>query len=318
MVERIKTKVWQYQNAIRPRTFILMYHRVTDLEIDPWGLSVSKQNFEEQIAALKKNYKVICLNELLDRKAEHRLEDNLVAITFDDGYRDNYYNAFPILEKYNATATFFVNSEIIEKQIEFWPDTLIRLLLNQYELPKEELRIESLKRRWHFPKEIDEDQRFHFFMDVWYSLLQLHPKVRQAALDEIAQWAEHETSVSNENLPMTTSQLKEISKGSLIEIGGHTSNHAALGFLNKKNQREEILTNKTWLENVLDKSVHGFAYPNGSYNYKTISLMQELGFHYACTTNEMRNSAYTSNYRLPRFQVYDWSGLEFINHLNNW
>lgn len=319
MINNFKNKLLKIQNRFRPEAYILMYHRIINLDIDPWGLAVSAENFDEQLTVLKKSYNIISLEELVNKKNNNELESGSVAITFDDGYRDNYTTAYPILKRHQVPATFFISSAYIENQNEFWPDKLIRLILNKYKLPKKVLDLSLIGRSWTINEEnSNERARYDFFLHVWYSLLQVPPTIREKALIEIEAWSNHEKDIRSDNLPMNTTELIDLAKDPLISIGGHTSNHAALRFVDINTQREEIASNKLWLENVLGKPITGFAYPNGSYDRRTISLMKEVGYEYACTTKEMRSSSYISNYEFPRYQVYNWNKKNFINRIKQW
>ena len=102
----------------RYRTIILTYHRVRNDNIDS-HISVSTKNFESQMAYLKKNFNVISLDTLIDNIGTKTdiLMDN-VAITFDDGYKDNFLNAYPILKKYRLPATIFLVSKLVGKSDE--------------------------------------------------------------------------------------------------------------------------------------------------------------------------------------------------------
>ena len=86
---------------------ILTYHRFGD---DPGTLFVSPANFERQMAYLKnKGYDVISLDELVEGiKAGRSFKHNTVAITIDDGYKDNFLYAYPVLKKYSFPATIFL------------------------------------------------------------------------------------------------------------------------------------------------------------------------------------------------------------------
>lgn len=93
---------------------IVMYHHVGYAQ-KPDKNTVSPEIFESQIAFLKKNkYRVIPLGEVVMAIKEKRnLPKQSVVITFDDGYEDNYTNAFPILKQYGFPATIFVITDII-------------------------------------------------------------------------------------------------------------------------------------------------------------------------------------------------------------
>lgn len=317
----MKRKIIQCVNKYRPESFILMYHKIySGVKIDPWRLNVSENNFESQLLFLKKHYKVINLEQFVRNKKENKMEPRTVAITFDDGYKDCFTTAFPLLKKHGIPATFFVNSGYIENQEEFWPDRLIRLLLVDKKLPEKDLYITCVNRTWanEKAKHPNTQERSRFFMDVWYTLLQLHPVMRNHALQEIEEWINFPTTVLEHSKAMTKEELIAMAKDPLISIGGHTTNHVALKFMDKESQREEIESNKFWLEKVLRKPIAGFAYPNGEFNKNSVLLMKEYGFDYACTTRELRNSHYVSDYKLPRFQVCDWNKGEFEAKLKAW
>lgn len=88
---------------------ILMYHMISNhikgAKFN--GLRVNPKDFESQIAYLHANgWTFFTMNELIEKKDNLPLKS--VAITFDDGYEDNYTNALPILKKYNAKATIYL------------------------------------------------------------------------------------------------------------------------------------------------------------------------------------------------------------------
>ncbi len=98
---------------------ILMYHYIS---VPPAGadkyrvdLSVSPDMFDQQLAYLAENgFATVSLHDLLAHlSAGAPLPPRPVVLTFDDGYRDNYENAFPLLRKYGFTGTFFVVSDFI-------------------------------------------------------------------------------------------------------------------------------------------------------------------------------------------------------------
>jgi len=74
----------------------------------------STSDFEKQIAHLARNYKIISLDEIVDRVKTKKSLRRCVAITFDDGFRDNYEKAYPILKKYNVPATIFLLTGCIQ------------------------------------------------------------------------------------------------------------------------------------------------------------------------------------------------------------
>lgn len=89
---------------------ILAYHSINDKRND--GLAISVEEFERQIQWLRqKRFRSITLAEYL--KGNFRKGERIVVLTFDDGYLDNYTNAYPLLRKYDFTATIFVVSDYV-------------------------------------------------------------------------------------------------------------------------------------------------------------------------------------------------------------
>jgi peptidoglycan/xylan/chitin deacetylase (PgdA/CDA1 family) len=90
---------------------VIMYHSVNPVE-NPFirKLIVTPEAFERQMRFLKSHrYNVVSLRELAERiSAGGKIPPRTIAITFDDGYRDNYTYAFPVLKKYNLPATIFI------------------------------------------------------------------------------------------------------------------------------------------------------------------------------------------------------------------
>jgi peptidoglycan/xylan/chitin deacetylase (PgdA/CDA1 family) len=97
---------------------ILNYHKVDILN---HALSVSPQEFEEQMEYLHKNgYHTIAPDQLMAYlRYGKQLPDKPIMITFDDGYLDNYTNAYPIMKKYDFTATIFIITNLISQDNRF-------------------------------------------------------------------------------------------------------------------------------------------------------------------------------------------------------
>src|SRR5262249_47242134 len=111
----------------RSRAVILRYHSVTEdadtplSYIDP-GLSVPVDGFDRQMRLLREHYTPVSLGHILECILEGRALPHLaVAVTFDDGYLDNYRCAFPVLKKYGVPATFYITAGCVEQPEPLWP-----------------------------------------------------------------------------------------------------------------------------------------------------------------------------------------------------
>lgn len=101
--------------TLRPKISVLAYHSVG---LNSSSYSVGTAEFRRQMDYLVKNYRVVSLDEILDfLEGKRRLPKKSVAITFDDGYLDNYVNAYPCLKKYRLPATIFVATAYLQKKM---------------------------------------------------------------------------------------------------------------------------------------------------------------------------------------------------------
>lgn len=124
---------------IYPSCLIILYHRIADIKDDPHLLSVSPENFRNQLVCLKKRYKIIKLSELVNDVKNKNIKRNTAVITFDDGYADNFYNALPILKELNIPATIFITVGKIDSNEPFYWDKKTSISDQGRALTKEEL-----------------------------------------------------------------------------------------------------------------------------------------------------------------------------------
>ena len=114
---------------------ILLYHGIYNDKLILNGRNSSKKHikasiFEKQISYLAKNKKLISMNNIRDAYDRNfNIENGSVAITFDDGFLNNYKIAWPILEKYNVPATFYLSTRFISEKKKIWTDLIENLIL---------------------------------------------------------------------------------------------------------------------------------------------------------------------------------------------
>ena len=206
------------------------------------------KNFEKQIRFYKNNFKFSYPDEFYNEGCEKGIK---ILITFDDGYKDNYDLAFPILERNGAKCIFFVTTDFIGTKKWLWHDK-VRYLVNLGQI--ERIKSERILRQMNNGKEI--------------------PTGFRKEVDEISE---------NEKMTpimMNWENLKEI-KISGFRIGPHTDTHKILSFLNKSEQEEEIKVSIERLNSELGFESKEFAYPNGSWNDFAIESLRRHKISYA-------------------------------------
>ncbi len=131
------SSLWrELRKSMQRKAVILMYHQVSEKKADPWQLAVTPENFQMQLDILAAHFNVLPLHQLVDDVRRGKLQKNSVAITFDDGFEDNYTSAAPILDWFKLPATFYITSSAIRTQRLFWWDELQTLILWPDYLPK--------------------------------------------------------------------------------------------------------------------------------------------------------------------------------------
>jgi peptidoglycan/xylan/chitin deacetylase (PgdA/CDA1 family) len=321
------------KNQLSP--VILMYHRIAEPKTDPWELSVSDQNFEEQLQVLKQTGLVIPLHELTEQIYFKARTLPSIVITFDDGYADNYLTAKPLLEKYKLPATFFISSQNINTSNEFWWDELAILILQTEVLPKC-LTLKADKTVFFFDLQTENilsenslneykkwsaygpenGVRSKLYLELWKLLSPLQHNQQQQIMQDIRNWAGKFQAQREAHPSMSQEQLLDLSTNPLFTIGSHTVSHPALAFHERPYQYKEILENKIFLENLIDKTVDTFSYPSNSFNELTIELLKEFGFRTAFTTTGQPVRKLQEPFRISRFQVNNWTGVTFSKMLN--
>ena len=130
----VKEEYAAYRKSSAP---ILLYHAVGEpVEIEwPPSLILPASLFEAHLQYLtREGYKVVSVEELVSLLQNGGNLDKVIAMSFDDGYRNNHTDALPLLKKYNAKASFYVVHRDIGKTIYMDNDRLLDLLANGMEI----------------------------------------------------------------------------------------------------------------------------------------------------------------------------------------
>lgn len=334
-IGRVRRAVRRLRNLRAPGGVVLLYHRVAEVGSDPWSLCVTPRRFAEQLEVLRERAQPTRLRHLSRALKDGERSDRPVAVTFDDGYADNFYNAKPLLERHDVPATFFLTAGYVDCEHEFWWDELERLLLQPGALPATlRLSINGSVYRWELGEAAnygeDEYRRYrrwrigddepgsrHSLYRSLHQLLQpLDEDERRKVLDELLSWSGADPVSRPNYWPLSSAQVSAL--GESIEVGAHTVTHPFLPALPPAAQWDEIRHSKARLEEITGSPVTSFAYPYGDYTAETAALVREAGFARACSTETDTVWRRTDPFRLPRVEVQDWDGEEFARRLSKW
>lgn len=328
---KLKRIARRVRNRIAPAGLILMYHRVTEIEFDPWKLCVSPSYFAEHLQVLQKLGCAVRLQQLNQTLKNGKRPHRQVVITFDDGYTDNLYNAKPLLEQYEIPATIFLTTGYMQQEREFWSDELERILLQPGTLPEVlSLNISGTSYEWKLDATANDseksnnldvkhaNERYSLYYSLYELLYPLPAIERSHLLDQLLLWANKEPELRLTHRMMTMKELSSLQPGNIIEVGAHTVTHPFLATISPEQQLHEIQQNKVQLEEIFGHAIESFAYPHGNYNSETSEIVRQAGFTCACTTNANIVGKNSDRFQLPRFAVENWNGEEFAKQLSRW
>jgi peptidoglycan/xylan/chitin deacetylase (PgdA/CDA1 family) len=273
-----------------------MYHRVNPYNDLPIPNIITPKSFEQQLQYLCRNYEIIELETLAHYLHTHQIPPSKAAvITFDDGYKDNYLYALPLLEKYGCPATIFLTVDSIG--IKGLP---IHELINWFfhNAPLKEIEIPGIGR---FPLYSKTHRRIVATI-TFKKLRALSYKEKKSFLKKITTNANFEIppSLLSEEVFLGWQDVKEM-QGRKITFGSHTLTHPLLTSLSREDARREISYSKKRIEEEIGKEVTTFAYPYGEYNAEVRKIVKESGYICAVTTIPKGIGLGTNPYELGRF-----------------
>lgn len=281
---------------------VLMYHGVVPDSCDTVSyLHIKESEFRKQMLHLKKYYNVIPINKIIDRLNSSSFNSmSEVVITFDDGYRNNFTYAYPILRELDLPASIFLTSGYIDTDRLFWWDKVQyavertrreELDLTPYGLAAYDLRNRSIP------------SRDRIVRDIADGLKEKQP----VEIERITEWIlkEYAPDLAETDLfrPLITTQIKTMLEGGLITFGSHTHNHKILTTISLHEAEEEIVTSRDYLERITGRRPVHFCYPNGNYNNEIINLLKKLGYSTGFTDIDWFCGSNTSQFEIPRFPI---------------
>ncbi len=249
---------------------------------------MTPETFDAQLQYFKSHFTVLPLTDALSQLTSGTLPERALAITFDDGYRNFYTHAYPLLKKYTMTATVYLATDFVCRNVPLWVDRL------EYSIGKHEGSYSELT-------VLDATTRATFKT--------LTPQRREHDLRNVEQigWTKFEDFNDDRSVyaPLSSQEILELHAGG-ITFGAHTQSHPILATQTREEQFKEIDGSKRDITSLGIPVSPIFAYPNGQagdWNDDTEAILKESGFTHALTTFEGTNTAQTAPYGLKRFAL---------------
>jgi peptidoglycan/xylan/chitin deacetylase (PgdA/CDA1 family) len=278
----------------QPAFQVLAYHRVND-EGDPFFPAVPTAVFEAHMAWVSRHFVVLTVEALAERLGRGTLPRNALAITFDDGYRDNLTHAAPILARYGLPATVFLTTGFIGGAEVPWFDRLA--------LAFKQTRLGSWEAPWGERQPLGTVAERLAALDRAYAHLKRQPDAdRRAALDRVVGDLGAGDPNGTKGRMLSWDDVHALA-GLGFSVGAHTVSHPILSRMPPEDARAEIVESRRAIASACGLAPRAFAYPNGGaddYDETTVHLVREAGFTCAVTTRFGLNGPGTSPYELRR------------------
>jgi peptidoglycan/xylan/chitin deacetylase (PgdA/CDA1 family) len=233
----------------------------------------SKKLFEGCVKwFLKNGFTIIStdeLNEIIQNKKS--IPPSSVVFTVDDGWKENKENIVAVAEAYKIPVTIFISTSPVETGEPYW---------------------------WTYIQKAFDQKLTN------YSVGDLKKVPNEKRLQELERI---KTKLTNSRDALTINDVKNIARSTYIKIGSHTVTHPILTMCNHNESKYEITVSQKTLENWTNKRVNYFAYPNGNYSEREISLLKSNGFELAFTTKPeyVTLNSFDSPFEIPRFDVLE-------------
>lgn len=310
----IKSLLWgASRGGNNGRLSVFFFHRVLSKPDELFPEEPDLCRFNQMMLWIKQWFNVLPLDAAVNQLRDKTLPPRAAAITFDDGYVDNYTNALPILTQHGLCATFFIATSFLNGG-RMWNDSAIESIRNTRET---QLDLKHLNLGTLAIGSLDEKKM---------AISQLLAALKYRPLNERAILANQIAEIAGVSLPnnlmMTSAQVIEM-RAAGMQIGAHTVSHPILAKTKINTARQEIADSKVLLEELLNEKIDLFAYPNGKagvdYLPEHANLVKELGFKAAVSTEWGAANADTNLFNIPRFTPWDKSktrfGLRLVQNL---
>ncbi|HXI89910.1 MAG TPA: polysaccharide deacetylase family protein [Blastocatellia bacterium] len=284
-----------FRIANRDKALILTYHRFSR---SGEGETTSARAFDEQLRYLTTRYRIVPLATVAEHLSRGQaLPAGIAAIAIDDGYRDAYEIAFPILRKFNAPATLFVVTDFVDRKVWLWTDKVRFLVTHSktenlditinnrvlsLKLDGPALRLEAAARINSALKLAPDDLKDHVIFEIATLLGVRLPGTPPAEFGPIS-WA----------------QAREMDAAG-VQIGSHTATHPILTRVSDGRLRMEVCDSRSRLEAMLNREVDLFCYPNGDYDERVARAVRAAGYRCAVTVEAGLNGIDSDLLRLRR------------------
>lgn len=266
------------------------------LSIKPEFLSKMLDEFRQECID------IVSLDEAIWRMNAQKQTAPFVALTFDDGYRDNVETAYPILQSFRVPFTVFVCSGFVDRKIPIWWLSLENIVQAHNEI---EMYVDGVVHQFQC---VGKAEKWASFQKAAELLKAASHESAASCLERLFDDYEHDPIALVDQEMSSWDMLKTLSKDPLVTIGAHTVSHPFLPKLGREKALAEIVESRDRIKERMGCETDYFAYPygfEGAVGPREVRLVEDAGFKAAFTTRKGILSAEHGNHlcSLPRVSI---------------
>jgi peptidoglycan/xylan/chitin deacetylase (PgdA/CDA1 family) len=301
--EAIASAIWHARQlpitpAIAP-PLVIGYHRVVDdladaARTDMPTMLTSRAMFERHIDWIGRHFEFVSLDEIGDHVERGvPFARPVAAVTFDDGYRDVYEHAVPVLQRKGIPAAMFVVTDLVGRSRWQIHDHLYHLLDKAYGRWSDPWRgLSSALESAEVPMAPTPQLRAAC-RNPYSAVTALLPAMSRADAGRLVALLDAQVGNGTAAVPQTaTWAMLESMHRAGFTIGSHTQTHVWLANESDKKILAELVQSKAALERRLGAPVRHFAYPGGQFTARVVTLVEKAGYRYAYTACDHRDPAH--------------------------
>ncbi len=292
---------WQFK--IRKKILVLLYHEIRPPR-NRFEAAVSPDNFERQIRFVRRHFEIIPVSRMMEFMVGRvKIRKPVAVITFDDGYKDNFTTAYPILKKLGAPAIIFTTVGSVGNKNRMWTSVVEDLFGRT---PKKEVELSSLPSGRVFEWPDEGEEKLRACHEIKAEMKKVPDTVRQAILDELrAKLEVQEDSCGSGEEMLSWDDIRELGKGPLIEIGSHSLTHRMLAKLPSAEMIYELRESGKKLREEAGIEVRYVSYPGNSYNAEVQKCAADAGYQAGFAVDRRLNGLNENRFGLRRVHIED-------------
>lgn len=290
------------------KAFVLMYHRVLPEGADTFSadsICVRPETFARHMAFLRRHFRVLSTAELAGYlESGEKLPSRSCVITFDDGWRDNFEHALPILREQQVPAVIFVATDYIGSNDCFWQERLSRLMFNAVKqggvalsLVEKNLGVELAQRN-----EADRRRLIRDAVDALKKRPQAEVESIEARVRQILGGVAPDLG---DDQFMSWPQVAGLTQGTRVVVGSHGCSHTPLTRMPQERAAAELEEASRRITQEVGKPTTTIGYPNGNYDDHVVRLTRAAGYRLGFTTDKGLVGEIRDPFKLPRLNIHE-------------